>query len=134
MFYLRLVANDDPQQRQTRRHFLGAAAEAMRRILVEKARRKRRLKHGGERRREHPDRDAIQSQGTDEDILSLHDALDRLAAHDPTKAKLAELRFVAGLTLEQAAACLDIFRSTADRAWRYARAWLYTAVADDEST
>jgi hypothetical protein len=62
----------------------------------------------------------------------LHEALERLAAHDPEKAKLVELRFFAGLTLEQAA-CLDISPSTADRAWRYARAWLYDAMAGDES-
>ena len=66
-----------------------------------------------------------------EDLLALHDALEQLAAHDPAKARLVELRFFAGLTLEQAAECLGISLSTADRAWRYARAWLYSAMADD---
>ena len=56
-----------------------------------------------------------------------------LAAHDPVKAKLVELRFFAGLTLGQAAECLDVSPSTADRAWRYARAWLYAAMASDKS-
>jgi DNA-directed RNA polymerase specialized sigma24 family protein len=60
-----------------------------------------------------------------------HAALGRLAAHDPLKAKLVELRFFAGLTLEQAAGCLGVSLSTADRAWRYARAWLYDAMAED---
>jgi RNA polymerase sigma factor (TIGR02999 family) len=116
-----------------RRHFFAAAAQAMRRILVENARAKGRLKRGGGRHREHPDLDAYQAGGPAEDLLALHDALDKFAAHDPVKAKLVELRFFAGLTLDEAAACLDISLSTADRAWRYARAWLYTAMAGGES-
>src|SRR4051794_10256681 len=104
----------------------------MRRILVENARRKGRAKHGGGRRREYPDLDALQAGGPDEELLALHDTLERFAAHDPLKAKLVELRFFAGLTLEQAAECLGISPSTADRAWRYARAWLYTAMAGDD--
>jgi RNA polymerase sigma factor (TIGR02999 family) len=130
--YLRLA--DDPDQTfANRRHFFTAAAVAMRRILVENARRKGREKHGGGRRREHPDLDALRAGGPAEDLLALHDALEQFAAHDPLKAQLVELRFFAGLTLEQAAECLDISLSTADRAWRYARAWLYTAMAGDDS-
>jgi RNA polymerase sigma factor (TIGR02999 family) len=129
--YLRLAA--DPEQAfANRRHFFAAAAVAMRRILVESARRKRRHKHGGGRRREHPDLDALGALSPDEGLLALHDALEQLATHDPVKANLVELRFFAGLTLEQAAACLDISLSTADRAWRYARAWLYAAMSGDE--
>jgi RNA polymerase sigma factor (TIGR02999 family) len=115
------------------RHFFAAAAEAMRRILVENARRKGRMKHGGGRQREYPDLDALQAGGPDEELLALHDALERFAAHDPLKARLVELRFFAGLTLEQAAECLDISHSTADRAWRYARAWLYAAMVGDDA-
>ena len=77
--------------------------------------------------------DALAAGGPAEDLLALHDALEEFAAHDPLKARLVELRFFAGLTLEQAAGCLDMSPSTADRAWRYARAWLYTAMAGDES-
>jgi RNA polymerase sigma factor (TIGR02999 family) len=130
--YVRLAADAD-QGFANRRHFFAAAAEAMRRILVENARRKGREKHGGGRRREYPDLDALDAGDLDQDILALHDALEQLAAHDPEKAKLVELKFFAGLTLEQAAACLDISPSTADRAWRYARAWLYDAMAGDDS-
>jgi RNA polymerase sigma factor (TIGR02999 family) len=137
--YLRLV--EGPQRHQgiqppkwnSRGHFFAAAAEAMRRILVENARLKGRLKHGGGRQRKHPDLDAFQAAGPAQDLLALNDALERFAAHDPLKAKMVELRFFAGLTLEQAAQCLDISLSTADRAWRYARAWLYHAMADDNS-
>jgi RNA polymerase sigma factor (TIGR02999 family) len=117
-----------------RRHFFAAAAEAMRRILVENARRKGRRKHGGGRRREFTDLDALCTSGTPQEILALHQALEQFALHDPKKAKLVELRFFAGLTLEQAASCLDISLSTADRAWRYARAWLYAAMDGADST
>jgi DNA-directed RNA polymerase specialized sigma24 family protein len=68
-----------------------------------------------------------------QEVLALHEALEQLAAHDPVKAKLVEMRFFAGLTLEQAAECLGIAPRTADRAWRYARAWLYAAMAGPDS-
>jgi RNA polymerase sigma factor (TIGR02999 family) len=112
-----------------RRHFFAAAAEAMRRILVENARRKGREKHGGGRRREHVNLEAIGSDDFPHDILALHEALEQFALQDPFKAKLVELRFFAGLTLEQAACCLGVSLSTADRAWKYSRAWLYAAMA-----
>ena len=60
-----------------------------------------------------------------ENLLGLHEALQKLATGDPLKAKLVELRYFAGLTLPEAAQCLGISPSTADRGWRYARAWLY---------
>ena len=115
-----------------RRHFFAAAARAMRHILVEHARGKCRQKRSGGRR-EYPDLDALAVGGPVEDLLALHDALDLFAAHDPVKARFVELRFFAGLTVDQAAECLDISRSTADRSWRYARAWLYDAMAGNES-
>jgi RNA polymerase sigma factor (TIGR02999 family) len=111
-----------------RRHFFAAAAEAMRRILVETARRKGREKHGGGSRREYPDLDALTACGDPQDVIALHDALEEFARDEPLKAKLVELRFFAGLTLEQAASCLGMSLSSADRSWRYARAWLYAAM------
>jgi RNA polymerase sigma factor (TIGR02999 family) len=136
--YLRLVgASDDDGAGApgwaNRRHFLAAAAEAMRRILVENARRKGRDKHGGGRHREHPDLDALCAGGPAEELLALNEALEQFALHDHVKAKLVELRFFAGLTLQQAADCLDISLSTADRGWRYARAWLYDAMSGGDS-
>jgi RNA polymerase sigma factor (TIGR02999 family) len=130
--YLRL-AGDAERGFANRRHFFDAAARAMRHILVEAARAKGRRKRGGGRRREFPDLDALATAGPSEGLLDVNDALDRFAAHDPVKARLVELRFFGGLTLEQAAECLDISPSTADRAWRYARAWLYAAMAGNES-
>jgi RNA polymerase sigma factor (TIGR02999 family) len=135
--YLRLVGNMDDIVGNTtwanRKHFFAAAAEAMRRILIENARRKNRDKHGGGRQREHPNLDAMQADAPAEELLALHDALEQFVVHDPVKAKLVELRFFAGLTLEQAAECLGISLSTAERGWRYARAWLYTAMSGDNS-
>jgi len=131
--YLRLVGPVNDQRWDSRGHFFAAAAEAMRRILVDSARRKAAVKHGGGRRREHPDLDAVRVDDADDSLLSLHDALEQFATHDPVKAKLVELKFFAGLTLEQAAECLGISLSTADRSWKYARAWLYSAMAGTDS-
>ena len=126
--YLRLVGD---QQFENRRHVFAAAAEAMRRILVENARRKGRQRHGGGRQRQALDPDALAAAGPDEEVLALHDALEQFAARDPLKAQLVELRFFGGLTLAEAAECLGVSLSTADRAWRYARAWLYAAMSGD---
>jgi len=128
--YLRLIGD---QQFKNRGYFFAAAAEAMRRILVENARRKARIKHGGGRRRQVPELEQFPDRNSDEELLDLHEALEQFAAHDPLKAKLVELRFFGGLTLEQAADYLSISLSTADRAWRYARAWLYAALAGNYS-
>ena len=126
--YLRLVDVESLGCWDSRGHFFAAAATAMRRILVEDARRRGREKHGGGRRREHADLDDYSDGGSPQEILDLHEALEQFALHDPAKAKLVELRFFGGLTLVQAAECLNISLSTADRAWRYARAWLYAAM------
>ena len=129
--YLRLLG-DSPQAFANRRHFFNAAAQAMRRILVEVARRKSRAKHGGGRRREVTNLDSLDVGAIGAEVLDLHEALDAFANHDPLKAKLVELRFFAGLTLEQAAESLNISLSTADRSWRYARAWLHAAISAND--
>lgn len=107
-----------------RRHFFAAAAESMRRILVESARRKRRTKRGGDRQRVDL-ADLAAPEDTPDDVLALDEALIQLAAEDPVKAEMVKLRFFAGLSVEEAARCLDISRATADRWWAFARAWLY---------
>ena len=131
--YLRLVGSGAPARWDGCGHFFAAAAEAMRRILVEQARRNISIKRGGGRRREPADLDALLAGGPAQDVLALNEALEQLAVHDPVKAKLVEMRFFAGLTLDQAAECLGIAPRTADRAWRYARAWLYAAIAGPDS-
>jgi RNA polymerase sigma factor (TIGR02999 family) len=122
--YLRLVGTGEEPHWDNRRHFFAAAAEAMRRILVENARRKQATKHGGGRQRQDLDAEALAAQEPNLDLLALDAALQRLADHDPVKAKLVELRYFAGLTGDQAAAVLGLSASSADRQWVYTRAWL----------
>jgi RNA polymerase sigma factor (TIGR02999 family) len=122
--YLRLVDVEQAQRWNSRGHFFAAAAEAMRRILVEQARHKQRHKHGGGRRRVALDADQLAYRSADEELLTIHDALDRLAAEDPPAAELVKLRYFAGLSVEQAAEALGVPRSTAYAHWAYARASL----------
>src|SRR5205823_11337310 len=105
--YLRLVGTGPEPGWDGRGHFFAAAAEAMRRILVDAARRKRRPKHGGDRRRVELDEAPCVADPRD-DLLALDEALTRLAAEEPVKAELVKLRYFAGLSLEDAAALLDI--------------------------
>ena len=122
--WLRLVG-DERRDWKSRRYFFGACAEAMRRILVESARKKARLKRGGDRERvelgDLPGDDPLATI----DLLALDEALAKLAERDAMKAELVELRFFAGLTLDQAAETLDISPATADRHWAFARAFLF---------
>jgi RNA polymerase sigma factor (TIGR02999 family) len=131
--YLRLVQAGGGQSWDDRRHFFAAAAEAMRRILVENARRKKAAKHGGGLARHDIEEVPVTAPDTDDNLLALHEALDRLAEKDAVKAELVKLRFFAGLTAEQAADVLGISVTTADRYWAYARAWLFDAISDDGS-
>ena len=122
--FLRLVGPEDQPQWESRGHFFGAAAEAMRRILVESARRKGRLKRGGDLDRQDLHDEAIVAPEVDCDLIELDAALTALEQQHPRKAELIKLRYFAGLTMEHAAQALGIGISTADRDWAYARAWL----------
>jgi RNA polymerase sigma factor (TIGR02999 family) len=122
--YLRLVDVEQAQHWNSRGHFFAAAAEAMRRILIDRARRKRRPKHGGDRRRIDLD-EALSAADPREDLIALDEALNRLSQEEPAKAELVKLRYFAGLSLEEAAACLGISAATAKRHWAVARAWLF---------
>ena len=126
--YLRLVDTENAQHWNSRGHFFASAAEAMRRILVDNARRKRRPKHGGNRKRVELD-EALSVADHQVDILALDEALTQLAAEEPVKAELVKLRYFAGLSLEEAAACLGISPATAKRYWAVARAYLYAALS-----
>jgi RNA polymerase sigma factor (TIGR02999 family) len=132
--YLRLVGSEKGQHWDSRGHFFAAAAEAMRRILIDNARRKRREKHGGDRVRIDLDQACTLAENSREDILELDEAITQLANVDPKKAELVKLRYFAGFTLEEAADLLGISYAIAKRHWAYARAWLYTAIADAEKT
>jgi RNA polymerase sigma factor (TIGR02999 family) len=127
--YLRLLGDASERQFTDRQHFFRVAATAMRRILIDRARRKRTRKHGGGRRRQ--ELDVVAAPQPDEELIALDTALEKLAAGDPLKAKLVELRFFAGLTGAQAADVLGISAATADRWWSYARAWLQAEMQGD---
>jgi RNA polymerase sigma factor (TIGR02999 family) len=122
--WLRLGGDHQPEWRN-RAHFFAAAAEGMRRILIDNARRKNYLRHGGGATRVPLDGLELAARMEDEQLLALHEALDRLAEHDPAKANLVKLRFFAGLTNEQAAEVLGVSEPTVKRHWAYARAWLF---------
>ena len=125
--YLRLVGNQSESIGwNSRRHFFGAASEAMRRILIERARKKGRIRHGGGRKRLPLEGVDLSSEENAPEIIDLHEALSRFALEDATKAKLVELRFFAGLSMPEAADVLDISLATAERYWTYARAWLFS--------
>ena len=123
--YLRLIGN---QHFDGKSHFFSAAAEAMRRVLVNHARDRARLKRGGRRKRVDLDQITTAAAATDEDLLELDDALNRLANEFPVAAELVKMRFFAGMTLGDAAETLGIPRRSTDRHWAFARAWLADAL------
>jgi RNA polymerase sigma factor (TIGR02999 family) len=130
--YVRLVGNGAEPHFNGRGHFFAAAAQAMRNILVDNARRKRRPKHGGGRHRVTLD-EALPAppDGADE-LLALDEALSRLAAEDPEASRIVQLRYFAGLSVEEAAQTLGLSRAHAYRQWTFARAWLLQALSGGE--
>ena len=124
--YLRLVGD---QAFEHRGHFFAAAAEAMRRILIDSARRKATERHGGARQRVQL-HESHRISESPEAMIDLDDALTRLAGTDPAKAKLVELRFFAGLSVNEAATVLGVSPATAARWWEFARLWLYAELQD----
>ncbi len=112
---------------RSRHHFLAVAAKAMRRIAIDGARAALSLKRGGGFRLQ-PLAADLPAVETDEAILSLNDALDRLAVSDPRKAAVVELRFFGGLEMSSVAQALDVSLATAERDWKFARAWLFREI------
>ncbi len=131
--FLRLVGGSDsvPKRWEGRRHFFGAAAQAMQLILIENARRKKRLKHGGEFHQRQlldvPGRPGIPIN----DLLDLDAAIEKLHREEPEKAEVVRLRFFVGLTHELVADALGVSEITVRPHWRYARAWLRREMGRD---
>jgi RNA polymerase sigma factor (TIGR02999 family) len=122
------LAGSERQQWRGRAHFFSAAAEAMRRILIEQARRKSSQKRGLDVRREELHESRIELRAPSEEILAVHEALDALAAEDPTAAAVVKLRYFVGMTIPEIAGALDLAPRTADRHWAFARAWLKRSI------
>ena len=129
--FLRLVAPNEDQSWDSVPHFFSAAASAMRRILIDNARKKHSLKRGGNYNKVEFSLEEVAVEFDDEHLIRLDEALAKLAEQDPIKAKLIELRFFGGLTVEQSCEALGISRATANRYWNYARAWLFLQVSEN---
>ena len=121
--FVRLV-NEKARGFQNRAHFVAIAALSMRQILVERARRRRAAKRGGAARRVTLDDAMLPDGGTPIDVLALDEALSRLAEIDATQARIVELRYFGGLTIEETAEALRSSPATVKREWAMARAWL----------
>ena len=131
--YMRVVGGEDPGW-DSRAHFFGAAAQAMRNILVDRARRKGRIKHGGELQRVEYDEGALGMRQTGVDVLALDEALQRLETFDARKARIVSLRCFAGLSVEEISDLFQVSSRTIEREWRFARAWLARELGGDAAT
>jgi RNA polymerase sigma factor (TIGR02999 family) len=130
--YLRLVKDAEPRW-QNRTHFVAAAAQLMRRIMVDHARERRALKRGGGMLKVTFDEAALVTETRSEELLALDEALQGLAAQDPRKSQIVELRYFGGLTTEEVAEFLDVSPRTVERERTMANAWLYRALNGEES-
>jgi RNA polymerase sigma-70 factor, ECF subfamily len=125
--YLRLIGKKHGEW-QGRKHFYGIAARLMRQVLVEHARKHKAEKRGGVRVNVTLEDFEAVSNAPDVDILAIHQSLERLASFDEQQARIVELRFFGGLSIEEAAETLGIGHATVEREWNMARAWLRNAL------
>jgi RNA polymerase sigma-70 factor (ECF subfamily) len=122
---LRLLGWDQVRW-QNRGHFFGVSAQMMRRVLVDIARRRQAERRGGAAVVHVPlDRIDVACNEPDAEVVAVDDALERLAAHDPRKARVVELRFFGGLSIDETAQALGVSPRTVQNEWAFARAWLY---------
>jgi RNA polymerase sigma factor (TIGR02999 family) len=129
--WLRLYGGAEPRW-ENRRHFFGAAANAMRNILVDRARRRSALKREAQRKEElDADAPEFALEEPVTDLLSLHLLLEELEQHHPRPARVVTLRFFAGLAMPEIAEVLGISLASAERDWRFGRAWLQRSLGDD---
>ncbi|HEX4123019.1 MAG TPA: ECF-type sigma factor [Verrucomicrobiae bacterium] len=125
--WLALVGNETVKW-EGRAHFFGAAAEAMRRILINSARHRRARRHGGGQHRLDIHEIEVASVRKDDEMLAVDESLEKLAAHDQTKAELVKLKYFVGLSNQEVASVMGISEPTVKRYWNYARAWLLAAI------
>jgi RNA polymerase sigma factor (TIGR02999 family) len=131
--WMRLVGTANPKF-EGRAHFFAAAAEAMRRILIDRARRKRALRHGGNAKRMDLESVEVFAGADDDQLLTVNDALDKLAVQNKAEAELVKLRYFVGMTLEESATILGISPRTADNYWAHAKAWLFREIKAAQKT
>ncbi len=127
--YIKMVGNENINW-QNRAHFFGIAAQSMRQILVDHARKRKSIKRG-EGKMNISLEDAFEiSEKSDDQIIALDDALNKLEMFEERPGKIVELRFFSGLTIEETAEALDISPATAKRDWIFAKAWLYREISN----
>ena len=127
--YMRIMGKDGAAVPENRRHFFAAAANAMRQFLVDDARKRGRAKRGGGRR---PGElgEAVAALDCDPaEVLALDEALEKLRLHDAEKAEIVQLRYFAGLTIDETADVLGISPRKVDKEWRFAKTWLHRELA-----
>lgn len=127
--WLRL-GGDEQSHWRNRRHFFGAAAEAMRRILVDHARKRNAEKRGGGAEKVELYETAIQVESSPDELIAIHEALEQLEIEDPQVAELVKLRYFIGFTMQQAADALGLKKRTAEGIWEFGRAWLKQRLRD----
>lgn len=127
--WLRLVGNDH-RSWAGRKHFFGAATEAMRRILIDQARRKARVKHGGEQQRIDAAEAELAVEAPCADALQVDEVLQKLEAADPRLREIVNLRYFGGFTVPETAELLGVSVATVEREWRFVRAWLRDELGD----
>jgi RNA polymerase sigma factor (TIGR02999 family) len=125
--WLRLMGTPNPSFKD-RRHFFSAAAEAMSHILIDRARRKQTQRHGGQFERVDLDNLQLAAPSPDDQLLAVHEALDKFALKHPLQAEVVKLRFFAGMTNEEVSQLLGISVSTTKNYWNFSRAWLFTEI------
>ena len=123
--WLRLVGSDEQKAWNSRGHFFGAAAEAMRRILVDRARQKARVCHGGALERVDLEHVTLATEDSDDTVLAIHEALEKLSLEASQKAEIVKLRYFTGLEHAEIAQVLGVSEPSVRRHWAYARSWLY---------
>jgi RNA polymerase sigma-70 factor, ECF subfamily len=129
--YLRLIDVKNVDW-QSKAHFFALCARLMRRILVDAARRRAAVRHGGALGRVSLDDVPNLGTGKDMQLIALNDALEELNEADPRKAKIVELRYFGGLTVEETAVVLKVSQETVTRDWRFTRRWLLSRLAGPE--
>jgi len=125
--WLKLVGAQSPKF-ENRAHFFSAAAEAMRRILIDRARRKMTMRHGGGYERVVLEEQDLVAPNSDEQMLAVHEVLDKLAAEHPQQAEVVKLRYFAGMTNEETAQVLGVSVATVKNYWTFARTWIFCEI------
>ena len=130
--YLRLIQNNQDWSWENRRHFYAAAAEAMRRILIERARRQAAVRRGGHRKRVNIDPDFI-STSSDERLLRLNLAIEKLEAFDARKSLVVKFRYFLGLDIKNTAELMALSPTTIKSEWAFAKSWLKREISSHET-